>query len=90
MKNLFEKLESNTICLKQLSQRYERTKTSNYYNLFFVPYGKREEDLAWILKLRKRVLRMRFKLLEKITIEAFRHMHYARKEMSHLIDKIKA
>ena len=90
MKNLFEKLENNTIRLKQLSQRYEDTKTSNYYDLFVVPYGEKEEDLAWILNLRKRVLRMRFKLLEKITIEASRHMHYAHKEMSDLTDKIKA
>ena len=87
---LLEQLENNTSCLSQLERRCEFTKKTNYYNLFFASHYEREKDLAWILKIRKRVLRMRFKLLEKIESETKRHMHLAHEEMRSLTDKIKA
>jgi len=73
MKNLIEQLQSNTEALYSLDQRYNETLNSVYYNVFKTE-RERSIELEWILKIKKRVLKMRFRILENIQSATLKEM----------------
>ena len=86
MKNLFEQLEYNNEALERLEVRYKETLTSPYYKIFKTQ-NERIDELSWVLKIRKRVLRMRFRILENIQSETQKEMQYASTEIRDLLIK---
>lgn len=74
MKELIEQLESNYKAITDLENRYTRWSNSDFYTIFSRE-SKREKDLKWILKVQKRVLRMRYRILENIRMETEKQMH---------------
>lgn len=73
MKELYESLETNTEAIKRLENRYSDTITSNYYK-FFKTEKERLDELLWISKIKKRVLRMRYRILENINAYTIKEM----------------
>lgn len=74
MDKLLEQLESNTYALKHLERRYNTILNSKYYIVFYNHKDEQIKDLEWILKIRRRVLSMRFRILENINLEATKEM----------------
>ena len=72
---LVEQLERNTTALKQLNDRYTRAQNNPYYSLFLYAEYVRNKDLDWIQQVQKRVLRMRYRLLENINGEVLKEMN---------------
>lgn len=68
MKDLFSELDKNTEALNQLKGRYNETLISEYYSMFKVEF-ERQQELDWVNLLIKRVLRMRYRILENISRE---------------------
>lgn len=73
MKDLLEQLETNTEALYSLDERYNTILNSAYYNVFR-PESERTIELEWILKIKKRVLKMRFRILENIKSATLKEM----------------
>lgn len=75
MRNLIEKLEKNTLASESLDKRHYETLTGAYWNLYKTD-EQRTNELIWITKIQKRVLRMRFRILENIQMEITKEMHF--------------
>jgi len=71
---LIEKLENNTLALERLENRYNDKLTSQSYLIFRTEH-QRQTELKWIVKVQKRVLRMRYTLLENIKSEVVKEMN---------------
>lgn len=74
MKKLLEQLENNTSRLEQLDQRVEQIKISRFYTVFYKEY-ERELEIKKTLKIKRRILNMRFTLLENIKLETTKNMY---------------
>ena len=72
---LVEQLERNTAALRQLNARYTRAKKNPFYDMLLYAENARNKDLDWIRKVTKRVLRMRYRLLENINGEVLKEMN---------------
>lgn len=86
METLIELLQSNTSALDTLEERYKTILSSKYYEAFNKE-NERINDLTWVTKIRKRVLRMRYRILENLQKETFKEMQYASSEMRALLTK---
>lgn len=73
--NLFEKLENNFQAEDQLNARIQNIHTSSFYKIF-PNITKQAEDIESVLLIKKRILNMRFRLLEKIQHETTKEMHH--------------
>lgn len=73
MKELYESLEKNTEAIERLEMRYSDTITSCFYT-HFKTEKERTDELLWISKIKKRVLRMRYRILENINAYAIKEM----------------
>lgn len=73
MEKLIEQLQSNTEALNSLKERYYNTQMGTYWT-FFSTEHKRAMELDWILKIQKRVLRMRYRILENLNAETIKEM----------------
>lgn len=73
MKNLIEQLEENKKAFESLEKRYADTLTNYFWNTFKSD-SQRVNELDWILKIQKRVLRMRHTILENIKLEATKEL----------------
>ncbi|CAA0253492.1 hypothetical protein R5N98_02850 [Tenacibaculum maritimum] len=74
MEKLIEQLQRNSHALNRLKERYYDAQMSTYWT-FFQTEDKRNIELKWILKIQKRVLKMRYRILEKINSEITKEMH---------------
>jgi len=75
MEKLLEQLERNVSAMEHLDWRIQNIKTLEFYRIFSNEY-RRHVDIQWILKVQKRVLRMRYRILENIQKESLKQMNY--------------
>lgn len=73
LKKLVKSLDSNFKAEKQLNDRLISVKSSSYYKIFS-NQNQREKDVKWILKIKKRLLRMRHRILENIEFETSKEL----------------
>lgn len=62
---LLEKLENNSSAVESVDCRIENVRTSPFYSMFGHEYD-RNKKIVQLKKLKNRVLKMRFTLLERI------------------------
>ena len=73
MEDLLEQLEYNYIAEKSLEERYYNTLTGTFWNSW-MGKDKQTEELLWVSKIQKRVLRFRYRILENIQLEVSKQM----------------
>ncbi len=73
MEKLIEQLQRNTEALNSLKWRYNDRKDNPSY-LIFHTQKQRIEEMDWIIKVQKRVLRMRYRILENLNSETIKEM----------------
>ena len=76
MKKFIEQLESNDLAIFTLQTKYNVIEKSKFYSVFST-YERQQTQLQWNLKVQKRVLRMRYRLLENIKGETIKQMQDA-------------
>lgn len=75
MEKLIEQLENNISAFEHLNNRIENIKTMEFFRIFSTEQ-KREREINWVLKIQKRILRMRYRILENINLETQKQMNY--------------
>ncbi len=73
METLIEQLQSNTEALESLDERIYNTKMGSYWT-YFATESERQTEVNWVLKIKKRVLKMRFRILENIKSATLKEM----------------
>lgn len=73
MEKLLEQLEYNYIAEKQLEERYYNTLTGTFWNSW-MGKDKQVDELLWISQIQKRVLRLRYRILENIQLDVSKKM----------------
>jgi len=85
LQELFEQLESNTKRLEDLRVRVDNIKNpeNKYYKIFSNEF-QRKIDIEKVSQIKKRVLRMRFRVLENINSQTLKEMQKASVESREL------
>jgi hypothetical protein len=75
MKDLLEKLENNYRAFDNLEERIYEVKMGNYW-LFWASEDQKEQEIQKIFNIQKRVLKMRYRLLENIKASISYQMNF--------------
>lgn len=77
---LLEQLENNSTALTALDERIFNIKTAKFYSVF-CKEAERQEKIEWTLKVKRRVLKMRFTLLENLKYQTNNELRETSKKL---------
>lgn len=80
---LFEKLENNFRAVEHIERRIKDVDELSFYQIFYNKH-QRQKKVNQLLELKKRVLKMRFTLLENIQLATTKEMHFVSMEQKNM------